>query len=63
MQLFLMLFLVLAMVTLFFSGYFIGVLRERHGKCWIMWVPILIAVFMFNVIWALTELAKSPRWH
>ncbi|NMD72424.1 hypothetical protein HHO41_19315 [Bacillus sp. DNRA2] len=63
MELFLMLFLVLAMVTLFFSGYFIGVLRERHGKSWIMWVPACIAVFMFNIIWAITEMAKSPRWH
>lgn len=62
MQLVLVFFLILAMVTLFFSGYYIGVLKERHGKSWIMFVPVLIAIFMFNVIWALTELAKAPRW-
>jgi hypothetical protein len=62
MKLVLMLVLVAAMVVLFFSGYFIGILRERHGKHLLMIVPICIAMFMFNIIWALTELAKSARW-
>ncbi|PLR92845.1 hypothetical protein [Bacillus sp. T33-2] len=62
MQLVLMIMLVAAMTVLFFSGYYVGMLRERHGKSWVMVVPIFIAVFMFNIIWALTELSKSARW-
>lgn len=62
MKLTLIFILILAMVTLFFSGYYIGVLKERYGKSWLMVVPIFMALFMFNIIWALTELAKSPRW-
>jgi hypothetical protein len=62
MKLVLIIFLVAAMVTLFFSGYFVGMLKERYGKNWIMVVPICVGMVMFNIIWALTELAKSPRW-
>ncbi len=62
MNLVIVLMLILAMLTLFFSGYFVGLLKERYGKSWIMVVPIFMAMFMVNVIWALTELAKSPRW-
>lgn len=51
-----------AMFTLFFCGYFTGVIKEKYGKNWLHAVPITIAILMFNVIWALVELAKSSRW-
>lgn len=62
MQAVIVVMLIVAMITLFLSGYFVGLLRERYGKSWIMVVPIFLAMFMVNVIWALTELAKNPRW-
>nr|WP_295973037.1 hypothetical protein [uncultured Bacillus sp.] len=62
MQLVLMIMLALAMVVLFFCGFFVGVIKEKYGKNWIHAVPITIAILMFNIIWALTELAKTDRW-
>jgi hypothetical protein len=57
-----MLVLVASMVVLFFSGYFVGMLKERYGKNLLIIIPIFIAMFMFNIIWAITELAKDARW-
>lgn len=62
MKLVLMLVLVASMVVLFFSGYFVGMLKERYGKNLLIIIPICIAMFMFNIIWAITELAKDARW-
>ncbi|CRK80751.1 hypothetical protein [Neobacillus massiliamazoniensis] len=62
MKLVLMLVLVASMVVLFFSGYFVGMLKERYGKNLLIIIPIFIAMFMFNIIWAITELAKDARW-
>ncbi|CAH2713201.1 MULTISPECIES: hypothetical protein [Neobacillus] len=62
MKLILMFVLVAAMVVLFFSGFFVGMLKERYGKNLLILVPVCIALVMFNIIWALTELAKSARW-
>ncbi|WP_394231597.1 hypothetical protein [Niallia oryzisoli] len=62
MKLALMILLALAMFVLFFCGYFAGVIKEKYGKNWLQAVPITVAILMFNVIWALTELAKTERW-
>ena len=62
MKLVIMLMLALAMVVLFFCGYSLGVIKEKYGKNWLQAVPITVAILMFNIIWALTELAKSDRW-
>lgn len=62
MKLILMLVLVAAMIVLFFCGYFVGMLKERYGKNLLIVIPICISMFMFHLIWALTELAKSARW-
>ncbi|WP_338447906.1 hypothetical protein R4Z09_16830 [Niallia oryzisoli] len=62
MKLVLMLLLALAMFVLFFCGYYAGVIKEKYGKNWLQAVPITVAILMFNVIWALTELAKTDRW-
>lgn len=62
MKLILMLLLALAMFVLFFCGYYAGVIKEKYGKNWLQAVPITVAILMFNVIWALTELAKTDRW-
>jgi hypothetical protein len=62
MNLILMLMLVAAMVVLFFCGYFVGMLKERYGKNLLIVIPVCISMFMFHLIWALTELSKSGRW-
>lgn len=62
MKLALMILLALAMFVLFFCGYYAGVIKEKYGKNWLQSVPITVAILMFNVIWALTELAKTDRW-
>lgn len=62
MKLVIMIMLALAMVVLFFCGYYVGVIKERYGKNWIHAVPITVAILMFNIIWALTEMAKSDRF-
>ncbi|WP_071394504.1 hypothetical protein [Bacillus tuaregi] len=62
MKLVLMLLLALAMFVLFFCGYYTGVIKEKYGKSWLQAVPVTVAILMFNVIWALTELAKTDRW-
>ncbi|MBL4952807.1 hypothetical protein RCG24_07370 [Neobacillus sp. OS1-32] len=59
----LMLILAAALVVLFFCGYFVGVLKEKYGKKnVVIFVPILISMFMFHLIIAITELAKTARW-
>ncbi|MBB6444559.1 hypothetical protein [Bacillus benzoevorans] len=62
MELVIMIMLALAMVVLFFCGYYAGVIKEKYGKNWISAVPITVAILMFNIIWALTEMAKSDRF-
>ena len=59
MELVIMIMLALAMVVLFFCGYFVGVTKEMYGKNWIQAVPITVALLMFNIIWALAEMAKE----
>ncbi|MBP2241229.1 hypothetical protein J2Z40_001791 [Cytobacillus eiseniae] len=62
MKLVLMIMLAVAMFVLFFCGYFVGVIKEKYGKNWLGAVPITIAILMFNIIWAITELGKTDRW-
>ncbi|WLR56731.1 hypothetical protein LC048_07575 [Mesobacillus subterraneus] len=54
--------LVAAMVVLFFCGYYVRVIIEKFGMNWLHAVPITVAILMFNIIWALLEMAKSARW-
>ncbi|UII54479.1 hypothetical protein LS684_12430 [Cytobacillus spongiae] len=62
MQIALMVMLAAAMFVLFFCGYFTGVIKEKYGKSWLYAVPISVAILLFNVIWALVEMAKSDRF-
>jgi chromate transport protein ChrA len=62
MQLTLMIMLATAMIVLFFCGFYSGVIKEKYGKNWLLAVPITVAILMFNIIWILTELAKSSRF-
>ncbi|MEH7441544.1 hypothetical protein V7201_04325 [Bacillus sp. JJ1122] len=54
--------LVAAMFVLFMCGYYVRVIKEKFGMNWLHAVPITIAILMFNIIWALLEMAKSSRW-
>ncbi|MGJ7920187.1 hypothetical protein [Neobacillus sp. LXY-4] len=54
--------LVLACITLFYSGYYLAVIKQKIGRTVLIAIPIAIGIFMFNVIWALVELGKSPHW-
>lgn len=54
--------LVLACVTLFYCGYYLSEIKHKIGRTVLIAIPIGVAVFMFNVIWALVELGKSPHW-
>lgn len=62
MELTLMLMLAAAMFVLFLCGFYAGVIKEKYGKNWLQAVPITVAILMFNIIWILTELAKSSRY-
>lgn len=62
MEIVIMIMLALAMVVLFFCGYYAGVIKEKYGKNWIQAVPVTVAILMFNIIWALAEMAKSDRF-
>ncbi|KOP83098.1 hypothetical protein ACTHO0_10985 [Cytobacillus praedii] len=62
MKIVLMIMLAAGMFVLFFCGYFTGVIKEKLGKNWLLAVPISISLLMFNIIWAITELAKADRW-
>ncbi|WP_019153587.1 hypothetical protein [Robertmurraya massiliosenegalensis] len=54
--------LIAACIVLFFCGYYVAVIRLRLGKNALLFAPIVIALFMFNVIMALVELSHSPNW-
>ncbi|WP_210365094.1 hypothetical protein [Bacillus sp. REN3] len=56
------LMLVAAMSVLFMCGYYFRLVREKYGWSWLHAVPVTVAILMFNIIWALMELAKSSRW-
>jgi chromate transport protein ChrA len=53
--------LVAAMFVLFMCGYYVRLIKEL-GMNWLHAVPITVAILMFNIIWALLEMAKSSRW-
>ncbi|MBU8878934.1 hypothetical protein BGM26_08040 [Bacillus sp. FJAT-29790] len=62
MQIVLMVMLALSMFVLFFCGFYAGVIKEKYGKNWLQAVPIVVAIFMFNIIFILTELFKADRY-
>lgn len=62
MYIVLSLMMVAAMLVLFMCGYYFRLIKEKYGMNWLHAVPITVAILMFNVIWALMELAKSSRW-
>lgn len=62
MKIVLIIMLVAACFVLFLCGYYIAVIKEKLGKSVLIFAPVVIAVFMFNVIMALVELSQSPNW-
>jgi hypothetical protein len=62
MYIVLVIMLLAACLTLFFSGYFLATISHKMGKSVLIAVPITVGLFMFNIIWALLELAKTPHW-
>ena len=62
MYIVLVVMLLAACLTLFFSGYFLATIKHKMGKSVLIAVPITVGLFMFNIIWALLELAKTPHW-
>lgn len=54
--------LVAAMFVLFMCGYYVRLIKEKFGMNWLHAVPVTVAILMFNIIWALLEMAKSSRW-
>lgn len=62
MYVLLVVLLLLSCLTLFYSGYYLSEIKHRYGRSVLVAVPIVVGLFMFNVIWALLELAKTPHW-
>jgi hypothetical protein len=62
MYIILVVMLVLACLTLFYCGYYLAVINHKLGRSVLIAIPIAIGLFMFNVIWALLELSKTPHW-
>ncbi|RYI31121.1 hypothetical protein EVU96_03595 [Bacillus infantis] len=58
----LLIMLVSSMSVLFICGYFTAVIKVKYGKSWLHAVPAAVAVLMFNIIFALVEMAKAGRW-
>ncbi len=50
-----------ALFVLFFCGYYVGIIKEKLGKNWLLAVPITVSILMFNVVLAVYELTKA-RW-
>lgn len=51
-----------ALFVLFMCGYYVGVFKQKYGKSWLHIIPIIIAILMVNVVWAIVEIIKSGRW-
>ncbi|WP_019153130.1 hypothetical protein [Robertmurraya massiliosenegalensis] len=49
-------------IVLFVCGYYAAVIRMKLGRNVLLAVPIVLAIFMLNVMMALVELSKSPNW-
>lgn len=52
----------ISLLVLFGCGYYLGVIKEKYGKNWLLAVPIGVALLMFNVAIAIYELSKTPNW-
>ena len=61
MEIALLIMLAAALFVLFFCGYYVGVIKEKLGKNWLLAVPITVSILMFNIVLAVYELSKS-RW-
>lgn len=62
MYIVLVVMLLAACLTLFFSGYYLAAIKHKYGKSVLIAIPLTVGLFMFNIIWALLELAKTPHW-
>lgn len=58
----LLIMLLVSGIVLFFCGYYAAVIRMKLGRNVLLAVPIVLAIFMLNVMMALVELSKSPNW-
>lgn len=50
---------IVASVVLFLCGYYLGVIKEKLGKNALMFAPIFVALFMFNIILILMEVTSK----
>lgn len=62
MKLVIIIMLSVALFVLFACGYYVGVIKEKYGRNWLLAVPATVAILMFNIVLALCELAKADRW-
>ncbi len=58
----LLVMLIASCIVLFFCGYYAAIIKMKLGKGFFLLVPIVIALFMINVVMALNELSKTPNW-
>ncbi|WP_017756286.1 hypothetical protein [Calidifontibacillus oryziterrae] len=50
------------LVALLGSGYATGIIREKYGKTHVLnFIPILIAILMINIVFALVEMSRAGR--
>lgn len=55
----LLVMLVVACIVLFLCGYFLSVIKEKMGKHALMFAPVVVALFMFNIVLILVELSGT----
>ncbi|MED3550355.1 hypothetical protein [Cytobacillus praedii] len=62
MYIILLIMLISACFVLILCGYFISIIRLKFGKSIFLFIPIVIAIFMINIVIALVELSHTPNW-
>lgn len=62
MYIILLIMIIAAGMVLFVCGYYASVIRAKLGKNLLLFIPVVIAIFMINIIIALTELSQSSNW-
>lgn len=50
------------LIALLASGYATGIIREKYGKHHVLsFIPILIAILMINIVFAIVEMSRAGR--